>query len=139
MRPSTGSRIGLRGALTGVLGCVLLGQFVIILTMSGWGGGGGKGHAHTTTALPPPDAGLNAARSTSEQDPTPLSVETMDPDALVKVKDAYLAENLYHKTLPAKWVEDPLPGVHMVYMYVNGSDPAVAIPRHKAGGPAVCT
>ena len=30
---------------------------------------------------------------------------------------------------------DPMPGVHMVYFYVNGSDPRVAGPRLKAGGP----
>jgi hypothetical protein len=34
------------------------------------------------------------------------------------------------------WEEDPMPGVHMVYMYVNGSDPGVAIPRAKFGGSA---
>lgn len=30
--------------------------------------------------------------------------------------------------------EDPLPGVDMVYMYVNGSDPRVAGPRAALGG-----
>ena len=31
---------------------------------------------------------------------------------------------------------DPMPGVHMVYMYVNGSDPAIVNGRVKAGGSA---
>jgi hypothetical protein len=29
---------------------------------------------------------------------------------------------------------DPMPGVHMVYMYVNGSDPAVSRARERYGG-----
>ena len=32
--------------------------------------------------------------------------------------------------------DDPMPGVHMVYMYVNGSDPKVSQQRRKYGGSA---
>lgn len=34
---------------------------------------------------------------------------------------------------------DPMPGVHMVYMYANGSDPAVARAREEFGGSATRT
>ncbi len=30
---------------------------------------------------------------------------------------------------------DPLPGVHMVYMYANGSDPGISLARERFGGP----
>jgi hypothetical protein len=36
---------------------------------------------------------------------------------------------------PNKYDYDPLPGVHMVYMYANGSDPRLAGPREMFGGP----
>lgn len=35
---------------------------------------------------------------------------------------------------PLPMGEDPLPGVHMVYMYANGSDPGIAGPRAAFGG-----
>ena len=31
---------------------------------------------------------------------------------------------------------DPMPGVHIVYMYVNGSDPTASSQRQSLGGPA---
>ncbi len=34
---------------------------------------------------------------------------------------------------------DPLPGVHMVYMYANGSDPGIASVKPQYGGPSVGT
>ena len=34
------------------------------------------------------------------------------------------------------FLEDPLPGVHMVYMYANGSDPAIAMKKPLFGGAA---
>jgi hypothetical protein len=34
------------------------------------------------------------------------------------------------------YLHDPLPGVHMVYMYANGSDPGISGPRAEFGGPS---
>ena len=38
-------------------------------------------------------------------------------------------------TASKRSLHNPLPGVHMVYMYANGTDPAVSGPRAQFGGP----
>jgi hypothetical protein len=66
-------------------------------------------------------------------------LEKMAPSRLMEVggiartsEDILRAHDAALDVIPVE--EDPLPAVHMVYMYVNGSDPAVATARERYGG-----
>ena len=99
--------------------CVISAQFVIMRRMM---------RSDDVAAAPATAANQRVAA----QPPAPVAALAVVDEAAKRVQQ--LRDAAAAAPPPSHYDKDPLPGVHMVYMYANGSDPAIAMRKPLYGG-----